>query len=92
MSRGYIIGFVITPRTLGARLLFPDRDTWAVWAQDDNEVASKEPSQASGANNNNNQKQRPPHRNNKSEHSTTTDDYSTSMVQSIDLAFFLVLI
>ena len=27
---------------LGARLLFPDRHTWAMWSQDDNEVFKKE--------------------------------------------------
>jgi hypothetical protein len=106
MCRGYIVGFVITPRTLGksideysikiiglflgARLLFPDRHTWALWAQDDNEVSSKQPPSSSRASSgDNNKKQSSNRRNNKSKRITTTDDfvttddYSTSMVRSI---------
>ena len=67
-------------------MLFPDRHTWALWAQDDNEVSNK-PSSSQASNNN--KKQRSNRRNNKSNRTTTTDDfvttddYSTSMVRSI---------
>jgi hypothetical protein len=86
MCRGYIVGFTITPRTLGARLYFPDRHTWAIWSQDDNEPPAKEtpPQAASG----NNKKNRSFGRNNKSKITTTdnsnlNDDDNTSMVRSL---------
>jgi hypothetical protein len=71
---------------LGARLYFPDRHTWAIWAQDDYELSNKEsPSQASGGDY---QKQRSSRRNGKSkitttDHLNTNDDYNASMVRSV---------
>ncbi|CAF1257518.1 unnamed protein product [Adineta steineri] len=91
---GYIVGFTITPRTLGARLLFPNRNVWSIWGQDDNESPKKESSSHTNNNNydnssNNNKKQRPFHRNNKSKITTTdnfntNDDENASMVRSVD--------
>jgi hypothetical protein len=101
MCRGYVVGFTITPQTLGklsnrirtifylllgARLLFPDRHTWAIWDQNDSEHSSKDsPSQASG----DNPKPRSSRHNTKSKITTTTDnstmndDYNASMVRSL---------
>ncbi len=105
MCRGYIVGFIITPRTLGkllnrislelffysflgARLLFPDRHTWAIWAQDDNELSNKESPSSQATSGDNNSKHRSFRRNNKSKPpppppTTTTDDYNASMVRSL---------
>ncbi|CAF3350356.1 unnamed protein product [Rotaria sp. Silwood1] len=86
MFQAYIVGFTITPRTLSARLLFPDRHTWALWDQDDNELPKKEAS--SQIVTSDNKKSRPYRRNNKSKLTTTdnlntNDDYDTSMVKSL---------
>ncbi|CAF2510651.1 unnamed protein product [Rotaria sp. Silwood2] len=88
MFRAYIVGFTITPRTLGARLLFPDCHTWALWDQDDNELPKKESSSQIGTSDN--KKSRPFRHNNKSKVTTATtdnlninDDYDTSMVRSL---------
>lgn len=73
---------------LGARLLFTDRNVWAIWGQDDNEQPAKGPlPTASGRGDF--KKQRPARRNNKSKVTTTDnfnnsdDDYSASMVRSV---------
>ena len=73
--------------SVGARLLFPDRHTWSIWGQNDNEAQQKDSSsQASGGGDN--RKQRPFRRNNRSNVTTTddltpNDDYNTSMVRSL---------
>ncbi|CAF3566125.1 unnamed protein product [Rotaria sordida] len=91
MFRAYIVGFTITPRTLAARLLFPDRHAWALWDQDDNELPKNESAASSSSSQivtNDNKKSRPHRRNNKSKITTTdnlntNDDYNTSMVRSL---------
>ncbi|CAF4644527.1 unnamed protein product [Rotaria socialis] len=89
MCRAYVVGFVITPRTLGARLLFPDRHTWALWDQDDNEIPKKEsPPQVDTRDN---KKTRPYRRNNNNRSRVTTttdnltvnDDSNSTMVRSV---------
>ncbi len=73
---------------LGARLFFPDRHTWAIWAQENDVLTrgSSAPSQASAVDKSS--KHRPPRRNTKSKVTTTdnfhtTDDYNSSMVRSV---------
>ena len=69
-----------------ARLMFPDRHTWAIWDQDDNEAFPK-PSAPPATTSNS--KQRPNRRNQKNPVSTTTDmsntgdEYNTSMAKSM---------
>ena len=82
--RALVVGFIITPRTLAARLLLPDRQSWALWAQDDNEPFSEglagQPSNA---------RPRPGARRNPAPPRTTTDqsnpgeDYETAMAKSL---------
>ena len=69
-----------------ARLLFPDRNTWAIWDQDDKEAFAKPSDPAPSASQS---KQRPNRRNQKNPVATTTDmsstgdEYDTSMVKSL---------
>ncbi|CAF0742086.1 unnamed protein product [Didymodactylos carnosus] len=41
LCSAYIVSFIITPRTLGARLIFPERHTWSIWDMNDDEAFDK---------------------------------------------------
>ena len=78
MFRMLVVGFIITPRTLAARLLLPDRQSWALWAQNDDEPFSE--NSASQTANSNSRRRNPV---------TTTDqlnpgeNFETSMAKSL---------